>query len=57
MPELDTSDLPAAVLARFADDNAAQDAIDAALAAARRHCGWHVSPPKPDRCSRMPKST
>lgn len=44
MPELDTADLPAAVLARFADDNAAQDAIDAALAAARRYCGWHVSP-------------
>ncbi len=46
MPELDSTDLPAAVLARFADDNAAQDAIDAALAAARRHCGWHVSPSK-----------
>ena len=45
MPELDSTDLPAAVLAQFPGDTA-QDAIDAALAAARRYCGWHVSPSK-----------
>jgi len=44
MAELSHSDLPAAVLARFADNPAAQLAINAALAAARRYCGWHVSP-------------
>ena len=47
MAELAPADLPDAVLARFdpADDNAAaQRAIDTALLAARRYCGWHVSP-------------
>lgn len=44
MAELAPSDLPAAVLARFADNTAAQAAIDTALAAARRYCGWWVSP-------------
>ena len=38
------SDLPAATLARFDSTEAAQAAIDAVLAAARRYCGWHVSP-------------
>jgi hypothetical protein len=47
MAELAYTDLPAAVLARFddADDYAAaQAAIDTALVAARRYCGWSVSP-------------
>ena len=49
MPELDTADLPAEVLARF-DNNAvtAQAAIDSTLSAARRYCGWHVSPVRTD---------
>lgn len=46
MAELSHSDLSAAVLARFADNAAAQAAIDTALVAARRFCGWHVSPSK-----------
>ena len=46
MAELAPSDLPAAVLDRFADNGAAQQAIDTALVAARRFCGWHVSPVK-----------
>lgn len=44
MAELAPSDLPADVLARFEDDAAAQVAIDTALVAARRYCGWPVSP-------------
>lgn len=44
MAELAHSDLPAATLALFANTTAAQAAIDTALAAARRYCGWHVSP-------------
>lgn len=48
MAELGPTDLPAAVRARFADDTAAQAAIDAALAAARRYCGWHVTPERTD---------
>ena len=44
MAELAHTDLPAAVLARFADDAAAQEAIDTVLVAARRYCGQHVSP-------------
>ncbi|OMC02170.1 hypothetical protein [Mycolicibacterium fortuitum] len=44
MAELSHSDLPASVRALFADDDAAQEAIDAVLAAARRYCGWVVSP-------------
>lgn len=44
MTEIAPDDLPAATLARYADDDAAQAAIDAVLAAARRWCGWHVSP-------------
>lgn len=49
MAEIGYDDLPVAVRARFGnDDNAAQEAIDAALAAARRYCGWHVSPVRED---------
>lgn len=48
MPELAPDDLPASVRALFADDDEAQDAIDAVLASARRYCGWHVSPVKTD---------
>lgn len=48
MAELTHTDLPAAVLARFADAAAAQVAINAALVAARRYCGWHVSPVRVD---------
>jgi hypothetical protein len=44
MAELAPADLPAAVRDRFEDDDAAQLAIDTALLAARRFCGWHVSP-------------
>lgn len=44
MTELTTDDLPTAVLDRFEDGDAAQAAIDTALVAARRYCGWHVSP-------------
>lgn len=42
--EVATTDLPAATLARFGTDDAAQAALDAVLAAARRYCWWHVSP-------------
>lgn len=49
MAELGPDDLPAAVRARFADDDAAQQAIDETLAAARRYCGWHVSPVQVDQ--------
>lgn len=48
MAEIAPGDLPAAVLARFDDNAAAQGAIDTVLAAARRYCGWHVSPVKAD---------
>ncbi|MEX7470179.1 hypothetical protein AB4Z39_10750 [Mycobacterium adipatum] len=48
MAELVFSDLPESVLARFDDNDAAQAAIDAALIAARRYCGWHVSPVRVD---------
>lgn len=49
MAELSHSDLPVAVMARFDNDPAvAQAAIDAALVAARRYCGWHVSPIRVD---------
>ncbi len=44
MAEIAPDDLSAATRARYADDDAAQAAIDAVLAAARRWCGWHVSP-------------
>lgn len=44
MPELAYSDLPAATRSRFTTDAEAQAAIDAVVAAARRYCGWHVSP-------------
>ncbi len=44
MAELAPSDLPASVRGLFATDNEAQDAINAVLAAARRYCGWVVSP-------------
>lgn len=53
MAEIAPGDLPAAVLARFADNAAAQDAIDTVLAAARRYCGWHVSPVKTDEAIDM----
>ncbi|BBC53883.1 putative head-to-tail connector protein [Mycobacterium phage HC] len=48
MAELEPSDLPAKVRGLFADDTEAQTAINAALAAARRYCGWHVSPVRTD---------
>lgn len=48
MAELAYTDLPDAVLARFDDNTKAQAAIDGALVAARRFCGWHVSPVKTD---------
>lgn len=49
MAELSPSDLSAAVMARFGgDDEVAQLAIDTALVAARRYCGWHVSPVRVD---------
>ncbi|WP_079625323.1 hypothetical protein [Mycobacteroides abscessus] len=48
MSEIGPDDLPAATRARFADDDAAQAAIDAVLASARRWCGWHVSPVQTD---------
>lgn len=44
MPEIVIADLPAATRARFGSDDAAQAALDAVLAAARRYCGWHVHP-------------
>lgn len=46
MAEVGIEDLPVDIRERFADDDAAQAAIDAVLAAARRYCGWHVSPVK-----------
>lgn len=46
MAEIAITDLSAATRARFVDDDAAQAALDAVLAAARRYCGWHVSPVK-----------
>lgn len=48
MAELAAADLPAAVRARFADDTAALAAINEVLVAARRYCGWHVSPVRVD---------
>lgn len=48
MAELSPDDLPTSIRGLFADDEAAQDAIDAVLASARRYCGWHVSPVKSD---------
>ncbi len=49
MAELAYTDLPAAVLARFADKTVATAAINAALSAARRYCGWYVSPVQTDQ--------
>lgn len=46
MAELTINDLPASTRARFASDSETQAALDAALVAARRYCGWHVSPVK-----------
>lgn len=46
MAEIATTDLSAATLARFGSTPAAQAAINAVLAAARRYCGWWVSPAK-----------
>jgi len=48
MAELGPGDLPESVRARFDDDTKAQAAIDAVLVAARRYCGWHVSPVRAD---------
>lgn len=48
MAEIAPDDLPAVTRARYRDDDAAQAAIDAVLAAARRWCGWHVSPVSED---------
>lgn len=42
MAELSTDDYDAFI--GTVDDNAKQAALDAVLAAARRYCGWHVSP-------------
>lgn len=44
MADLTVDDLPESVLAAFGDDDVAQLALDAALAEARRYCGWPVSP-------------
>jgi hypothetical protein len=44
--EIATTDLSAATLARFGSTSAAQAAINAVLAAARRYCRWYVSPVK-----------
>lgn len=44
MPELVADDLPSDVVARFADTDTAEQALAAVLIAARRYCGWHVSP-------------
>lgn len=48
MAEIATTDLSAATLARFGSTPAAQAALDAVLVAARRYCGWHVSPVRED---------
>lgn len=49
MAELDPNDLPASTRARLSAAGVdAQGEIDAALAASRRWCGWHVSPVRVD---------
>lgn len=45
MPELSPTDVASFTGGRLAaDDPEVQKMLNAALAAARRHCGWHVSP-------------
>ena len=45
MAELTTADLALYTRGRIAENaEGAQDLLDAALAAARHYCGWHVSP-------------
>lgn len=46
--EITIDDLPDSVKSRFEDDNVAQAAMDAVLAAARHYCRWHVSPVRED---------
>lgn len=46
MAEIGLSDLASATKTRLGGDVPAQAALDAVLVAARRHCGWHVSPVK-----------
>lgn len=48
MAELTAEDLSLYARGRITDDDAAQDAVDSALAAARRYCGWHVCPVRED---------
>ncbi|GAS95467.1 uncharacterized protein RMCC_2433 [Mycolicibacterium canariasense] len=48
MAEIAPGDLPAELVTRLGGSTAAQTAIDAALVAARRYCGWHVSPVRVD---------
>lgn len=48
MAEIATDALSAATLERFGSEEAAQAALDAVLVAARRYCGWHVSPVRED---------
>lgn len=44
MAELVAADYAAFVAANAEDDEALQSVIDSVLVAARRYCGWHVSP-------------
>lgn len=48
MAELAAADLSAFTRGRLPDDDATQQVLDAALAAARRYCGWHVCPVRTD---------
>lgn len=48
MAELTAADLSAFTRGRLPDDEATQQLLDAALAAARRYCGWHVCPLRTD---------
>ncbi len=48
MAEIDASDYAAYVAASADDDDAIQSVIDSVLVAARRYCGWHVSPERAD---------
>lgn len=44
MAELTSVDYEYFAAAQSGDDDAIQAALDAVMAAARRYCGWHVSP-------------
>ena len=44
MAELDASDVESFTNGRLSDDDATARLLASALAAARRYCGWHVSP-------------